>query len=811
MAVATRSIGTRRQSHWFEQWGSTTVSVVLGAAMTLATVQSIVASNWARGLQVLIAVALGGLLIGAVFARVRGLPSWLAHSLSAIVGIVWAVNRIGPILGSALPTWKDQATELVIRAIILTRTLQNGGTGEDLYLFVGVLALLAWMLGYLTQWLLLRRGWVWLPVIINALVLLVNLTYASPKPPAILFYIFFGAALLLLVHQSYLSRSQTWSAALIEVPDLLGWRFIASGALVVLALLLITSLLPTHITTSQIAYVWQRVRQPWLNVQNTWDRAFSTINAPANASGGGFGGRSLNLSGARSLGTGLVMEVKSVGPDGTPKPDYWRATAYDRYSSDRSGGALSWIDTTGQLAAASLGLTQEEQARTPLDANQAMPQIDTIDRATITQTFTLRQNFVQPTLFAATQPISVSLPTRVKTSFLSTNGQVVANYSDTALLALQRGSVRDGLTYTTTSLVSAADKQSLRNAPMAYPDWVQRYLQLPEDTTLDRVKAKAQEVAGAGTNAYDKAELIQNYLRTIPYDEKIPFPPEDRDPLDWFMFELKRGYCDYYASAMVVMLRAQGIPTRLVSGYATGEFNEEKGVYEVRQNVAHTWVEVYFPGYGWQRFEPTAASYTSVPNRPETPPQANEPGADNEQTAAEQQRNRAIDLAELDRRLLELENGAIDPEQVRAQIAELQAQQQRATMLRWGLIGASVLLIPLLGLAYVRRPRGLSPAAHAYGNALMIARWAGLGPKASATPHEVAAQLADYVPQQRQPLGEIAAAYTYERYSAGKRAPQAAVAKAWQRVRWPLINTMLARWMGVGRHTRSQTARRRRR
>ncbi len=775
--------------------------------MTLATIQSIVASNWARGLQVLLLVALGGIVVGAGFAQARWLPRSLAHSLSVVLGLVWGVNRIGPLLGDALPTWKDQATEILIRAIILTRILANGGTGEDLLLFITVLALLTWALSYATMWMLIRRGWSWSPVILNALVLLVNLTYASPKPPAILFYLFTGASLLLLVHQSYLHRAQTWTAAMIEVPDLLGWRFVASGAMVVAVLLTATTLLPTRITSAQVAHVWQRVREPWQNIQNRWDKAFSNINAPANAGGGGFfGGRALNLGGARSLGTDLVMEVKSVDRDNKPFFEYWRATAYDRYVGDFGPGGLSWSDTTGQVAAATLGLSQEERARTPLEANKGMSQLDTVERGVITQTYTLRQNFPQATLFAATQPVTVSVPVLVKHSFITVDGQTVANYTDTSLFSAQGGGMRSGMEYTVESLVSVADKQSLRQVPQQYAPWVQRYLQLPEGNQLDRVKAKAQEIAGAATNAYDKAEAIQNFLRSFPYDEKIPFPPEDRDRVDWFVFDLQRGYCDYFASAMAVMLRSQGVPARLVSGYAGGQFNSEKGLYEVRQNVAHTWVEAYFPGYGWQRFEPTPASYTTLPQRPETPTTDGTPGDPNSDPNSELFNGRQMSLEELERRLAESEGNASNPDRIKELIAEQEAAARRATLVRTGTIGGGMLALAAALFFFLRRPSGIAAAALAYSRIVRIARLAGLGPKESTTPREFALQLAEHMPAQRAPLTEIATAYTRERYSAqtNQRVQPETVDHAWQQVRWPLLNTLLSRWVGMSRRERRQ-------
>ncbi|HEX6292668.1 MAG TPA: transglutaminase domain-containing protein [Herpetosiphonaceae bacterium] len=812
MAVVTPVLHRRRPASGVTQFGPALITIVLGATMTLATVQSIIASNWARGLQVLLMVAVGGILVGAGFAQARWLPKWLAHSLSIVLGVVWAVNRIGPLLGDALPTWKDQATEILIRAIILMRILANGGTGEDLLLFITVLALLAWALSYATMWMLIRRGWSWSPLILNALILLVNLTHASPKPPAILFYLFAGASLLLLVHQSYLHRANTWTAAMIEVPDLLGWRFILSGTMVVAVLLTFTTLLPTRITSAQVAHVWQRMREPWLNIQNRWDKAFSNINAPANAGGGGFfGGRALNLGGARSLGNELVMEVRSVDGEDKPYFDYWRATAYDRYVGDFGPGGLSWSDTTGQVAAATLGLSQEERARTPIEAGKSMSQLDIVARSVVTQTYTLRQSFPQATLFAATQPISVSVPIQVKHSFITVDGKTVANYTDTSLFSAQSSGVRTGMEYTVESLVSAANKQDLRQAPIEYAPWVQRYLQLPEGNQLDRVKARAQEIAGGASNPYDKAEAIQTFLRSFPYDEKIPFPPEDRDRVDWFLFDLKRGYCDYFASAMAIMLRSQGVPARLVSGYAGGEFNSEKGLYEVRQNVAHTWVEVYFPGYGWQRFEPTPASYTTLPERPETP--ASEGGQGDASSDAQSPlfMGRQMSLEELERRLAETEGNISDPEQVKRLIAEQEARERRVALIRGGAIGGSVIALALFAVFFLRRPSGAGAASLAYARTLRVARWAGLGPKESITPHEFAVQFAEHMPAQRAPLVDIASADTRERYSAPteRRAHAGTVEKAWEQLRWPLLGTLLTRWAGMGRRARSRSDERR--
>ena len=95
-------------------------------------------------------------------------------------------------------------------------------------------------------------------------------------------------------------------------------------------------------------------------------------------------------------------------------------------------------------------------------------------------------------------------------------------------------------------------------------------------------------------------------MRGIPYSLDVSAPPPDRDVVDYFLFDLNRGYCDYYATAMVVLTRLAGVPSRMATGYATGTYDEDRRQYIVTEADAHSWVEVYFPGLGWVEFEPTA-------------------------------------------------------------------------------------------------------------------------------------------------------------------------------------------------------------
>ena len=148
----------------------------------------------------------------------------------------------------------------------------------------------------------------------------------------------------------------------------------------------------------------------------------------------------------------------------------------------------------------------------------------------------------------------------------------------------------------------------MRTASTEYPpDIAEKYLQLPRELP-DRVRDLAREITRGLDTPYDKASAIERYLRnTYPYDLNVPAPPPNQDVADYFLFDLQKGYCDYYATAMVVLARASGVPARFVSGYSPGSYDAPNAQYVVRELNAHSWVEVYFPEIGWVEFEPTAS------------------------------------------------------------------------------------------------------------------------------------------------------------------------------------------------------------
>jgi transglutaminase-like putative cysteine protease len=166
--------------------------------------------------------------------------------------------------------------------------------------------------------------------------------------------------------------------------------------------------------------------------------------------------------------------------------------------------------------------------------------------------------------------------------------------------------------YEAESDIMAAPPAELRRAGRSYPEEIKAsYLRLP---ALDpRVPRLAAEITRSSSNDFDKAAAIENHLRTrFGYTLQLPRSHE-KDPIANFLFDRKQGHCEYFASAMAVMLRTLGIPSRVVNGFRRDEFNDLTANYVVRAKDAHSWVEAYFPGYGWQTFDPTPASAGGSP------------------------------------------------------------------------------------------------------------------------------------------------------------------------------------------------------
>jgi hypothetical protein len=278
---------------------------------------------------------------------------------------------------------------------------------------------------------------------------------------------------------------------------------------------------------------------------------------------------------------------------------------------------------------------------------------------------------------------------------------------------------------------------------------------------------------------YEKAKAIEAYLRQYEYSLEVPVAPRDEDLVEWFLFDLRAGFCDHMAASMVVMLRSVGVPTRYASGYSMGVYDDFRRVWVVRETNAHAWPEVYFPGYGWVEFEPTPAQ--GVFRRPA--------------------RQEAADL------LLPpppLPPAAVEPATEEAEDLSLPRYWYVTAIV---ILGAVFLVMRRPSWFSRRRRQPDRQVLATYRGLLRQAGWLGISPRRGQTPSEYLRWLTDEVSRQGhmsaerlEDISAIGRAYQKMRYSQSLPTPDEAqrVDMAYQRLRWPFYRMLALRLVRPG-------------
>lgn len=250
---------------------------------------------------------------------------------------------------------------------------------------------------------------------------------------------------------------------------------------------------------------------------------------------------------------------------------YWRGVALDEFDGVSWRQAGNWNDSQRTLP--------------PRVINDLLPQ-----GANLQQDYVL-ENIDSSVLFA--------VPT-VK-AFEASLGRVAHDYTD----SYSTDEKVDHLEYTVYSRIELPNPEKLRTEQSVLPKrLMQIYLQTPE--MAPEVSALAKRITMGDDNNYDRSVSIQNYLRDN-FEYTLNPQSTGRAPVEDFLFRTRAGHCEYFASSMVLLVRTLGIPARIVNGFAGGDFNSVGGYYVVRQRDAHSWVEIWFNGSGWIRFDPTPA------------------------------------------------------------------------------------------------------------------------------------------------------------------------------------------------------------
>lgn len=281
-----------------------------------------------------------------------------------------------------------------------------------------------------------------------------------------------------------------------------------------------------------------------------------------------------NLRGA--LKPEIVMRVRSQAPG------FWRVLAFDEY--------------TGQGWQMSRNDKSETLSRPAWSYRFVVPQLGQRGRTKeVIQTYSIVSRF--PNLIPAlSQAREVYFPTR----------EIARDPEGGFRSPVQ---LQDGLTYSVISDVPYRDRKQLRKASRQYPPFIrQHYLQIPDDIApqiKEQTEALLEKAHRPPTSAYEKAlYLAQSLKQTYSLQLDLPALESKEDLVSAFLFKYQGGYPDHFSTTLTMMLRSIGIPARLVTGFAPGDFNAFTGLYEVKNVDAFAMTEVYIPQFGWFTFDP---------------------------------------------------------------------------------------------------------------------------------------------------------------------------------------------------------------
>lgn len=296
----------------------------------------------------------------------------------------------------------------------------------------------------------------------------------------------------------------------------------------------------------------------------------------------------------------VVMRVKIADErfQGALAPElHWRGVAFDTYARGQ------W--TRSDTAWATKYEVRSTERKTTFylrsnDPDESKPQL--VARA---ERGLVQEIYLEPletsVLFGASQPISFELDQYLvgaRRGSLGQNDEVRISHSS-------------GLRYVVSSDITPLSEATLRAGSPANPHRMRMYLSLPAEIP-PRVIELAKTITENAQTPYDKALAVQKYLHTnFTYTLQME-TDDEHEPLDYFLFERKMGHCEYFSTAMAILLRAVSVPTRNVNGFLGGEWNEYGDYLAVRSGDAHSWVEVWLHGVGWVTFDPTPPALTPL-------------------------------------------------------------------------------------------------------------------------------------------------------------------------------------------------------
>jgi transglutaminase-like putative cysteine protease len=680
--------------------------------------------TWAPGLDILTYTTAAGLVLGFILAQQRLLSDSLAHGVAVVIGIAFAFQKTADavLAGSRTALWQH------VTAWIHT-TLVLHESSDDNAVFLLFLAVLTFLLAYLSVRLVVRIRQPWMAALANGIVLLINLNWATSDKSLLLIVVFILSTLLLLVRFTLEENIRMWRARRLRFSRDLGWDFMQAGTIFAVIILILANALPSLPPNMGMQNFFTSPNGPLQSFENRFQSAFGGVQGRSN--GFNFFGTDLQLAGSVSLPNTVIL----------------RYTLPAALNGDASQYLITGVFTTYD------GQNRWSRPTTDQTVNKAGTILPPSTQYETTDTYAI--TLVNPPngqhiFVPGTEPASFTVGSQVKQSVAT--GSPVAWYSTQFLGA--------GDKYQAKGYVSNATVQQLEKvqypSQLSKTDLTQQYPggilteNLANTPVAPDVAQIAKRVTSDRHTMYDAAVALEDYLRQFKYTTTVEAPPPGVDAVSWFL-QRREGFCTYFATAMAVMGRSLGMPTRIAEGFSTGTYDQATNSYVVTGLQSHVWTQVYFGQYGWVNFEPTSSfdKFVRTYGNGASGGTAGDTGATG---------NTKSKPSSPENNLQNLRNNGSGA-----------GAGGRTALVSAGLSLSALIILGLLALAFFavwwrRLFQGLSPVTEAFARVTRLGAWAGAPPAPSQTPSEYAERLSTIVPGQRETLYRLSDRYARERW-----------------------------------------------
>jgi hypothetical protein len=713
----------------------------------------------------ILSVLVGFMLAKGQLGRIAG------HLVGAFVGSVFLINAVSASVSTA-PSIEQRLRALHSSVASWFEDVVVLGTRSfETSVFLLVLGALVWAAGQFGAYSVFRRHRPLPAVALTGFILLLNVGITI-RDEYVHLVVFVAASLVLLIRLNLLDQAREWRArGMRDVADI-SQAFMRNGAAFVAIAIIAAVTLAANASSAPLARAWNNMDDEILEIGSTLNRLLGGISGSARGPNVLFT-RTQTIRGVWESSSQVVFTATTSDSQG----HRWRGATYDSFD----GAEWQQLDLQGITVDAGADLL----------ASTAESVSGSSRRREVTVTVTP---------YAYGDDIIVA-PASARD--VGEQAEVLVNGAGGPFVGARLvNGVSPTVPYTATSLVfnTRGDDRLTGNQLAAagtdYPSWIGRFLERRPGSIGDIVVETANQIVASlpadQRDPYHLAVAVQEFLyRTGGFEYNTDIRnmcPDDSQKVDCLL-EIKQGYCEYFASAMVMLLRQMGVPARYVLGYLPGK--EANDVWTVDRSAAHAWAEVYFPNYGWVEFDPTPGNSENGQEPTilaDGPPEGSSPSPS----------PRPSGQPECDGLSGELEEECLGNLPPVPPTVTQQPPPAPDTGGGWGpVLVVGAVLLALFGLALWSAAKRIPPTQPevAYRGIARLAARLGYGPRPAQTVYEFASGLGQLVPVAQDDLKLIATAKVEATY--GRREPADSMLRslgiAYRRVRLGLFRLIMRR------------------